>query len=240
MVLFTLMTGSVGLVMGYYYQQKSSSFFPVLAGLLTYLANYTLYIFIAYFMTGANAFDYFQQAIESQLTASNSTRFAPVVEGDLDQLIDESISMLTQLLPGWLIISSIVLALLNHYAARKILTRFGLELDPLPPFRRWNLPKAVLYYYLVALFLLLFKIVEQGSRLYMPVLNFNFVLEILLLIQGLSLVAHVFYLKGINRLLLVIVGGLSFIPLIGSLIRVAGILDLGFNLKERLNHALRS
>ncbi len=240
LVWLTVLATSVGAVMGWYYKLKAGPFIPVLTGVLTYLINFALYIFLAYFLFQFNIFEYFEQTMKQHMAANSNVLLAQPGSGNVEEMTEQVVQLLTQLIPGWIILFSTVLAFLNHFAARRIFQAMGVEVNPLVPFRQWNFPKAILYYYLIALFILLVKLVDQESKLYMPVINLHFVLEILLLIQGLTLIAHFFYLKGIHRALVVILAGLSFIPFIASLIRIVGIIDLGFNLKERLNHALRS
>src|SRR5690606_19452932 len=69
--LIAVMAGSVGLVMGYFYRQQSSPFYPVLAGSLTYLANYVLMVMVGYFVLNINAFDLFKEGLEKQLALAD-------------------------------------------------------------------------------------------------------------------------------------------------------------------------
>lgn len=242
--LITVMAGSVGLVMGSFYRQQGSPFYPVLAGSLTYLANFVLVVMFGYFALNINAFDLFREGLESQLALADIDRLVSPAVGNGDEWLESTIQNITLLLPGWLMLISGVTAFFNHFLIRLLSRLTDLEIQPLAPLWDWNLPKAILYYYLVVLLLLLFNLVQADSTWYMPVLNIHFVLEILLLIQGFSLVAYLLHKKGVSRkmngLLLTLLAGFLVVPFVASLVRIAGIIDLGFNLKEQLNHALRS
>lgn len=242
--LIAVMAGSVGLVMGYFYRQQSSPFYPVLAGSLTYLANYVLMVMVGYFVLNINAFDLFKEGLEKQLALADMGALVVPDGENVDEWLENIIEGITLLLPGWLMLISGVTAFFNHFLIRLIAKATDLTIQPLTPLRGWNLPKAILYYYLVVLLLLLFNLVKADSTWYMPVINLHFVLEILLLIQGFSLAAYLLHRKGLSRrmngLLLTLLAGLLFIPFVASLVRIAGIIDLGFNLKEQLNHAVRS
>ncbi|MDQ0339298.1 uncharacterized protein YybS (DUF2232 family) [Caldalkalibacillus uzonensis] len=235
----TLVAVSAGLVMGYYYGEKKSPFLPLLAGMLTYLANYVLAFLVTYFVFNLNMIDVLQQMMEDTLAITESTAsFMPIpVDEDALAVYEEMVSFIVYIFPGLLILSSMLMAWINHAVARPILTRIGLDPQPLPPFRQWNLPKSILFYYLVVLILILLQVVEEGSTLLMLVVNLHLILELLILLQGFSFVAHFAYVKNIGRFLVILAVVLSLIPLFSSLIRIIGIIDLGFGLKERLKKA---
>ncbi|GGK30263.1 membrane protein [Caldalkalibacillus thermarum] len=238
-VFVTLLAVSVGLVMGYYYGEKKAPFLPLLAGMLTYLANYVLAFLFTYLVLNLNMIDVFQQMMEDALIMTEQTAAFLPVPGDENALdvFQEMVDFMVYIFPGLLILSSMLMAGINHAAARPILSRIGFDIQSLPPFRQWNLPKSILFYYLVVLILILLQAVEEGSTWFMLVVNLHLILEILLLLQGLTFVAHFAYVKNIGRILVILAVILSFIPLFSSIIRIVGIIDLGFGLKERLQKA---
>jgi uncharacterized protein YybS (DUF2232 family) len=135
-----------------------------------------------------------------------------------------------------MIISSAAMTGLHHVLGRPILSRMGVTIERMPPLRDWQLPKSLLLYYIVTLGLIIFGLVEEGNALFLIVVNLHPLLEILLYIQGLSVIAYFAYQKKMGRILPVSAVILTFLfaVWVTPLIRFIGIFELGFGLKKRI------
>src|SRR5699024_1068588 len=104
-----------------------------------------------------------------------------------------------------------------------------------PPFRQFNLPTAILWIYFVTIIASLFEYAPDGS-LYIILYNTLALTTVLLLLQGFSFIFFYADVKGWHLSIPIIVLVLTFILpfLFMFLIRIIGIIDLGFSLKKRL------
>ena len=67
-----------------------------------------------------------------------------------------------------------------------IIKRLGVKVPKFQPFRLLKFPKSILWYYLIVIILSLVVNVESGTYWYMVFVNAASILQLLLVIQGLS------------------------------------------------------
>ncbi|MEH6878471.1 DUF2232 domain-containing protein, partial [Priestia megaterium] len=94
-----------------------------------------------------------------------------------------------------------------------------------------------LWYYLIALILTfpMFNF-EQGSFMYIVILNMLALLQMLVVLQGISFIFYFSYQKGYAKAIPIVVTILALIiPIILQIVRILGIIDLGFNLRKQLD-----
>ncbi|MGG0656088.1 YybS family protein [Rummeliibacillus pycnus] len=118
-----------------------------------------------------------------------------------------------------------------------LLRRFGLEVPKFAPFRDLRLPRATLWYYLVVLALSLFVKPDEGTFIYMVVLNLSSILSILFMVQGISLIHFYMYQQGWPKWTAV-VGTILAFPL-SSFVTLLGIADLGFDIRGLISGMTR-
>ncbi|HWI49913.1 MAG TPA: YybS family protein [Rummeliibacillus sp.] len=118
-----------------------------------------------------------------------------------------------------------------------LLRRFGLEVPKFAPFRDLRLPRATLWYYLAVLAMTLFVKPDEGTFIYLVILNLSFILSILFMLQGISLIHFYVYQQGWPKWAL-IVGTILAIPL-SSFVTLLGIADLGFNIRGLISGMTR-
>jgi uncharacterized protein YybS (DUF2232 family) len=115
-----------------------------------------------------------------------------------------------------------------------VLKRLKLSVGTWPPFRQIMLPKQLLWYYLLVLVATFFPL-EKGTFAYIAVINLYYLLQLLFMIQGFSFLYHVADRKNIAKGI-VVIGTLFcfFFPFLLYLIAILGIIDLGFELRKRV------
>ncbi|MFJ7737938.1 YybS family protein [Lysinibacillus sp. NPDC097287] len=111
-----------------------------------------------------------------------------------------------------------------------LLKRLGLTVPKFAPFQEMRLPRAILWYYMAVLTINLFIRPESGSMLDVIVLNISYILWILLILQGISLIHYFIASKGMPNAVKWIATILA-IPL-SSFIILLGIIDLGFDVRS--------
>jgi uncharacterized protein YybS (DUF2232 family) len=239
-VFFTVTAVSVGLVMGHLYVKREAPFLPVLLGMVTYIANFVFILVVSLLILNVNMIDVFEQSIQDSLAATEQT--AAWLQLPLDEELSEHyetmLNRMAMMVPAMFLLSALFMALMHHAASRPVLSRLGMSIRSLPPFRTWSMPRSLLFYYLLALIFILVG-VEEGGAVSMIVYNVHFVLEILMLVQGLTLVAHFAYVKKWSKVIPVLAAVFALIPIFSTVIRILGILDLGLDLKKKLNQNTR-
>ncbi|MBU8905777.1 YybS family protein [Desertibacillus haloalkaliphilus] len=231
----TLMFGSGGIVVGELYRRKKSAFAVLLGGSLTYIANLLLSFIASIVLFGIHPIEAIQEMM-LQSIATAEGMLGAVGQESTEQLqpMYDMIDQLIHLAPVMLIVTGIGFALIIQLIASVVLRRLGGQVEPLPRFREWRFPRSFLWYYLaVSLFIIIG--VEEGSTLYVVVWNLFPILEIAMTIQGLALIFYYFHVKKVSKAVPIIILILGFvIPFLLYLIRILGIIDLGFDLRKRM------
>jgi uncharacterized protein YybS (DUF2232 family) len=108
------------------------------------------------------------------------------------------------------------------------------NVQPWGSFRNLVLPKSLLWYYLIALGMMLLFHPQEGTYLYSVLINARYILETFIMLQGLALLFFIFHQKSVAKGLAVLVVILTFmIPIVRYIIMLLGITDLGFDFRKR-------
>ncbi|WKB37434.1 DUF2232 domain-containing protein [Terrilactibacillus sp. S3-3] len=165
-------------------------------------------------------------------------KISPALNEDSKKAIEfyrSQISYIGYLAPSLLVVLSIVYAFLIELICLPILRRLRVVVPKWLPFRLWHLPRSLIWYYLIALVIMLFGHLSQGNSLFVAVINVVFILDVLLVIQGLSFVFFFAHEKNLPLAIPILITVVSLaISYLLQLIRILGIIDLGFNIRERL------
>ncbi|AWE09168.1 DUF2232 domain-containing protein [Lysinibacillus sp. 2017] len=146
------------------------------------------------------------------------------------EVMDNINSMLDTLettIPASITMAVLLLSLVLITVNLPLLKRFKVDVPKFAKFSELRLPRAVLWYYLIALTINLFVQPEAGSSFAMAMLNISMILWVLLTIQGISFIHFALDAYKQPRFLKVLCT-LIAIPLYSFVILI-GIIDLGFN-----------
>ncbi|WP_442597218.1 YybS family protein [Neobacillus sp. D3-1R] len=233
-----LIFGTTGIALGYLSQKNKSRTTILLVSSIVFLINLLIQygIAVAFFK-----FNFVEEAT-TMLKKSFDMSFKIMdtvgnnAEADkLKEQLDSFISMVDTLMPSMFVISSFIFVFLLQLINFPILKRFGLTVSHWKAFREISLPKSILWYYLITVILSLVLNPETGSYLYLALWNLAYILQIILVIQGLSFVYFISYQKGWAKAVPILITVFLFIlPLVLYIIRILGIIDLGFDLRKRL------
>ena len=76
---------------------------------------------------------------------------------------------------------------------------------------------------------------EKGTYWFWVISNLSFILQMLMVLQGVAFVFYLTHVKGYPKAVPIIVIVLMFLlPFILYIVRILGIIDLGFDLRKRL------
>lgn len=228
--------GTTGIVMGYCVKIKKSKFVILVVSSITFLIDLLLAYMVAVKFFHMNFIqdsikmirESFQQS--AQILKALGQAQADQVTSQLDNIL----SLFQTMFPTLLVVSSFVFVWLFMIINFPIARRFGVKVPKWEPFHKIQLPKSVLWYYLITMVLSLLVHPKSGGYIAMALLNLAFIFQILMLIQGFSLIYYFGHIqkwpKGILALITVI--AFVFSPSM-FIILLLGIIDLGMNIRSK-------
>ncbi|TYS69437.1 DUF2232 domain-containing protein [Sutcliffiella horikoshii] len=233
---FSIPASTVGLAMGHLIQKNASRYAILGAATGVFLLNYILAYVVAIVLFNIDFIEVLQEMIRESMRASEAIATSLGQENAKEALevFENALGYTTYLLPTMLVLTSFVHAFFSQLITVFILKRLKMKVSPFPPFRELVLPKSLLWYYLIVLILSLMA-PEEGTTLFMVVLNLSFILMLLMTVQGFSFIFFFCHLKKISKAIPITLVILSFLitPLV-YIIRMIGIIDIGFQLRERI------
>ncbi len=239
-LLFAFLYGTTGLMMGYCIKRKESKRTIYLASSVVFLFSLVLIFVISALFFNLNFLtEYqriFQTSIDQYIEALKTLGQSPPLE--LQEQLREMVQILSLMAPtlmvGTAFINVIVIIVVNFPIAK----RLGVEVPKFSPFRNLNFPKSIVWIYLLVILLSFIVNNDSGSFWQMAILNASFILQSLLVIQGLSFIFYFAHLKKWSKAIPIIAVVLTlFLPFFLSIVRVLGIIDIGFNLRQRLSQS---
>ncbi|PPA68496.1 YybS family protein [Jeotgalibacillus proteolyticus] len=224
---------TTGAAIGWMIKENKSKLMIFLVSTVIFLFHAITQYVISIFLLGINV-------IEEMFTVMDETyeRFLAMSESsgidvaELQSNWTTHMNTIEMLLPTLLVFGVAVMVWIIITVNLPIAKRFSIQVPKFTPFRELSLPKSVIWYYLIILITTLVSSPEQGSLYAMAVLNLQVGLEIILILQGLSFIHFFAHLKGWGKGLIVLLTIFGIV--LSPFTRILGIIDLGFDLRKRL------
>jgi len=229
--------GITGVVMGTLIRLEKSTFIVFVAGSLVFLANTIVQYVVTVVFFNINIIGELKTAFEESVKMSVSMleSFGQTPDENLLKQFETMVDLVEILMPSMLVMASFMIIFLIMLVSFPILRRFGIKVNKWKPFREITLPKSLLWYYLIALIATIFVQPEVGSYWHWALTNLNFILQFFMLIQGFTFIAYFSHLKGYTKAVPIVAIILALLlPVILYIVRILGIIDLGFDLRQRL------
>ncbi len=237
----TLLAGAGGLLIGHAIYKKRTAYETWTFGFLGFVVGLLFSVAFIQLVLDVN----FMSEIETVATEQIET-YTSIVDNfglteenldmDLEEILAAQIKMMIELVPAFLALSAVVIAFLVQWVSYKILNRMDKQVYRFPPFRSLKLPASIIWLYLLVIIVSFFNL-DPGSMMYTGVQNALFILEVLLLIQGFAFIFFFAHYKKLSKAIpiLCIVLTVLFPMFLLYFVRILGIIDIGLNLRERLN-----
>lgn len=234
----TLLMGIAGLAIGYAIHKQSTAYETWGYGILGFISGIFLMVAFYQVLFGVNIFQELQIVATEQMKAYMSfmeTFSIDAGNGDIESVFQEQINIFMQLIPALIILSAIFMAFIVQWISYKIINRLERKELRFPPFRNLKLPTSIIWLYFVVI-LLSFLNLESEGMFGIGVQNALIVLEMLLVIQGFSFIFFFADYKKVSVAIPIISVVVTFLMPIILLyfVRLLGIIDIGFNLRDRL------
>ncbi|MEH7414023.1 YybS family protein [Neobacillus drentensis] len=231
--------GAAGVVMGYITQKTKSRSAVLIGGTLTFIIGLIITYTVLVTVMNINFIHELNVMLEQSMKQSQAMLQALGKEDQIKLLQEQNANLIKNikaLAPGYLITVAIVYAFITQWICFPIAKRFGVAAPSWGKFRNLMLPKSLLWYYLAALGGYLLFHPEEGTYLYLAIVNARFILEWFIFLQGLACLFYIFYQRSIGKGFAVFIVILSFIiPIVHYIIMILGITDLGFDFRKRFS-----
>lgn len=213
------------------YETLARGAFGFVIGLL-FLFVSTQILFQVNFMTELRPM--IMESVEKSTVVLESVGIQGQTE-QLQELMEIQIKYFIDILPVFLIVTAFLLALINQWLGYKLINRIQKEDLYFPPFRTLRFPASILGLYLIVIIFSLFELDSSGI-VYIIFQNADVLISLLLAIQGFSFIFYYSHHKKLPKFIPVLSVILSvLLPIIFlTIVRIIGIFDIGFNMRERL------
>ncbi|WP_027964564.1 YybS family protein [Halalkalibacillus halophilus] len=234
----TLLMGIGGIAIGMAIYKNRHAYEAWAQGTLGFAVGLAILYATTQFIFDINWTEEFRVVMEDSL-ASTVQMFEELGVGTSEEELEgiqATLEELIYLLPTIVVMIGLVFAFLSQWASYKILNRWKSENYFFPPFREFRLPTSIIWYFLVGI-ILTWIYTDPGETMYLIANNLYTLPGLLLVIQGLSFVFYfTHYKKWSKALPIVTVICFALFPfLLLYPLRILGIIDLGFQLRDRLN-----
>lgn len=233
-------SGIGGIMIGVAIHQNLSPYETLARGTLGYAFGLLFVYLFAQLFLNVNLTHEFNLLIEESLEMSMS--MLQSFGFDLQQLeeaqilMEDSFANILKLAPVILVVISMVIGLVSQWLGYKIINRIEQKKYHFPAFRTFKLPLTIIWFYIAALLVVLFDN-SSDSTISMIANNVYTMIGLLIAIQGLSFIFFYVHFKKRSKALPItaIVLTIFLPPVLFSLFKIIGVIDLGFGLKKNLS-----
>ncbi|HDR7781029.1 YybS family protein [Bacillus wiedmannii] len=233
----TVVFGMMGIVLGYMYKQQRKPLEILITGSLAYLISIML-IYVAsikffnidFIKQMQNMFN--ESVVQSEKIASAA---GMPVSKEQKELFAQMNDILQTIFPSIFVMVSVCLSWITVIISGSILKKLKHEITSWPKFKDIQLPKSIVWYYVIFILLSTFIKVEPTSYLHMVFSNLYVIFALLLVLQGLTFIAFIAHSKGFTKGVPIISFIVCmFIPMLFPLVTILGIIDLGISLRSKI------
>lgn len=233
----TLAYGTTGAVMGFMMQKQQSRTTILISSSFVFLVNLIGQYIVSVVFFHINFIDELFKTMQDSMKMSSDLlkNFGPQQESQkvLEQFTS-ALSLIKTLMPSLFVMVSFITTFIIQLLSLPILKRFGVKLENWKPFREISLPRSFLWYYLLTMLAAILLHPKAGTYGFNVLTNLTYILQLLMVFQGLTFIFFFFYSRGSSKSIPVIVAVLSFVmPILLYIVGILGIIDLGFGLRRR-------
>lgn len=229
--------GLVGIIMGYHLKYDKSRLQMFISSVLLFILCSLFNFIVALQFFGVNYIEQSTNMVEESFQQSASILQSLGQTQQSEQLMErvqETFILFQTLIPSVLVISSIIFVGLVFLACKPIINRVSDKKLIIAPIGDIQLPKSLLWYYLIIMIGSLFISSELGNFSYTVIANLLFILQFFILLQGYSFLFFLCHVKGWPKAVPVVITILTTFLALTPFVRILGIIDLGFPLREKM------
>ena len=232
-----VMFGLIGIALGYMYKKGKKPVELLITGTLTYLIGMMLIYVGSIKFFDINIMKQMQNMINESMAQSEKIVSAAglPVSKEQKELFAQMNDILQTLFPSILVLVSVCFSWITLILSGRVLRKLKYDFTPWPKFKDIQLPKSIVWYYVIFILLATFIKVEPTSYLHMAFSNLYVIFALLLVLQGLTFITFLAHKKGFTKGVPIISFIVCmFIPMLFPLVTILGIIDLGISLRSKI------
>ncbi|SDM41459.1 YybS family protein [Sediminibacillus halophilus] len=233
-----LLTGIGGLMTGIAIHQRLTAYETWARGTVGFVIGLLLTFLAVQGLFQINIVQEMNQAINDSIAQSQAMLKDLGMDFNQENVDDllEQMRQIVNLLPVILVVMALVLGLASQWIGYRVIGWLEKTTLRFPPFRQFRLPVGLVWIYFAAL-VVTWVSGDPDSIWHIGAVNVTNLAGLLVALQGLSFVFFYVKQKGMSVAVPIIVIVLTVLfPFIGLyLLRIFGIIDLGFSLRDRIN-----
>ncbi|WHY29266.1 YybS family protein [Bacillus wiedmannii] len=233
----TTMFGLIGIVLGYMYKKQKKTVEILMAGTLAYLIGIMLIYVASIKFFNIDLMKQMQNMLNESMAQSEKivTTAGMPISKEQKELFAQFNDVLQTLFPSLLVMVSVCFSWITVMISGSVLRKLKHDVIPWPKFKDIQLPKSIVWYYVIFILLSTFIKVEPTSYLHMVFSNLYVIFALLLVLQGLTFIAFIAHSKGFTKGVPIISFIVCmFIPMLFPLVTILGIIDLGISLRSKI------
>ncbi|ADK08018.1 TPA: YybS family protein [Bacillus cereus biovar anthracis] len=233
----TTMFGLIGIILGYMYKKQKKPVEILMAGTLAYLIGIMLIYVASIKFFNIDLMKQMQNMFNESMTQSEKivTAAGMPISKEQKELFVQMNDILQTVFPSILVMVSVCLSWITVIISGSALRKLKHDVIPWPKFKDIQLPKSIVWYYVIFILLSTFIKVEPTSYLHMVFSNLYVIFALLLVLQGLTFIAFLAHSKGFTKGVPIISFiACMFIPMLFPLVTILGIIDLGISLRSKI------
>lgn len=235
----TILMGLGGMMIGSSIHKKLSAYETWSRGAFGFAIGLLSIFVISQLVFQVNWVDGFDEMVTESMEMSTGIfeQFGMGEQAEEAQtMLHDQIALLKNLLPVVIAMMAIMLAFISQWISYRVINRLEGKKLFFPAFRNLQFPVAIVWIYLFALILSYFNS-DPSSTINMAAENVLVLTGLLMAIQGFSFIFFYAHHKKMSKALPIfsIVLTILFPLILLYLVRILGIIDLGFKLRDLLN-----
>lgn len=233
----TTMFGLIGIVLGHMYKKQKKPVEILMAGTLAYLIGIMLIYVASIKFFNIDLMKQMQNMFNESMAQSEKivTAAGMPISKEQKELFAQFNDVLQTLFPSLLVMVSVCFSWITVMISGSVLRKLKHDVIPWPKFKDIQLPKSIVWYYVVFILLSTFIKVEPTSYLHIVFSNLYVIFALLLVLQGLTFIAFLAHSKGFTKGVPIISFiACMFIPMLFPLVTILGIIDLGISLRSKI------
>ncbi|PGP52825.1 YybS family protein [Bacillus thuringiensis] len=233
----TIMFGLIGIVLGYTYKTRKKPVEILIAGTLAYLIGFVLIYVASIKFFNIDIMKQMQSMFSESMVQSEKivSAIGMPISKEQKELLTQMNDILQLLFPSILVLVSVCFSWITVIISGSVLKKLKHDIIPWPKFKDLQLPKSIVWYYVIFILLATFIKVDPTSYLHMVFSNLYVIFALLLVLQGLTFISFLAYRKGFTKGVPIISFIVCmFIPMLFPLVTILGIIDLGISLRSKI------
>ncbi|MBH0350643.1 YybS family protein (plasmid) [Bacillus pacificus] len=233
----TTMFGLIGIVLGHMYKKQKKPVEILMVGTLAYLIGIMLIYVASIKFFNIDLMKQIQNMFNESMTKSEKivTAAGMPISKEQKELFAQFNDVLQTLFPSLIVMVSVCFSWITVMISGSVLRKLKHDVISWPKFKDIQLPKSIVWYYVIFILLSTFIKVEPTSYLHMVFSNLYVIFALLLVLQGLTFIAFLAHSKGFTKGVPIISFiACMFIPMLFPLVIILGIIDLGISLRSKI------